>query len=170
MTQATPSTPGPSWPRAARIRGLVIGAAIGGTLFVFGLFPSSGDGPGIPIGPGALLAGTIGGWLFAPAAIRASSKKRIALVLCGYAALATVIGDVVASAQIVYRTIPGGFAIERAVDGIGDTFSLAEFGILIMGALFFPLALGAAMLWRVLLTEFPPSVGAKAESRDIPER
>lgn len=175
MTEPTLSSPSPSWPRSARIRGLLIGAAIGGSIFVLGLLPTTGDETGIPIGPGALLAGTVGGWLFGPAAIRAKSTKRIALVLCAYAALATLIGDVVASAQVVYRMMPGGFTLEQAVDGIGDTFNLAGLGILIIGPLIFPLALGAAMLWRVLLTEGPflvdgHSHGAKAESvaaRDV---
>lgn len=178
MTEPMLSSPGRSFARSARIRGSLIGAAIGGSIFVIGLLPRPGDETGIPIGPGALLAGTIGGWLFGPAAIRAKSTKRIALVVCAYAAVATLIGDVVASAQVVYRTMPGGFTLDRAVDGIGDTFTLAGLGILIMGPLIFPLALGAAMLWRVLLTEGPFHIGAqsleaKAESatpRDISER
>jgi hypothetical protein len=141
---------------------LVIGAAIGGVIFLLGSFPASGDGPGIPIGPGALLAGTIGGWLFAPAAIRAKSTKRIALVLCAYGALATVIGDVVASAQVVYRTMPpGALTIERVIEGIGGTLTLAGFGILIMGPLAFPLALAAALVWRVILTEHPIMVDGR---------
>ena len=159
MTQPTPSASPP--PRSSRVRGLIIGAAIGGSIFVLAALPTSGDEPGIPVGPGALIAGTIGGLLFGPAALRARSRKRIALVLIAYAALATLIGDVVAATQVVYRTIPGAMTLEKAIDGIGDTFTLAGFGILIMGPLIFPLALGAAALWWVLLTEAPFPVEAQ---------
>ena len=152
MAHPTPATSGKQERRSRRTRGLIAGAAIGGTVSLFGVLAASQDPNGIPLAPGALAGGAIGGWLFGPLAIAGRSRKRTALVLCTYAGLATLIADVVASTQVAFRTMPAGFTLDNAVHAIGNAWTLAGFGILIIGPLIFPLALLGAALWWLFLT------------------
>lgn len=131
--------------------GLVIGLLIGGTIALLEALVSSGDEPGIRVGMGAVLTGAIGGWLFAPSAIRAKSRWRLALVVVGFALFVTVIGAVVVALEIEFRHLPGQLSVELAAQRAGSSLTVAGFGILIVGPLMAPLTLGAAAVWSAIV-------------------
>ena len=150
--------------RSGRARGLLIGFLIGGTVALLEALVSSGDEPGIRVGIGAILTGATGGWLFAPSAIRAKSRWRLALVVLGFAAFVTVMGAVVVALQVEFRHLPAQFSIELAAQRAGSSLTVAEFGILIVGPLMAPLTLGAAAMWSAILRD-----GTRDISADAPE-
>jgi hypothetical protein len=158
-------------PQAAALNdvgGRRLGAAVGfgvgiGLSLAVGLFDSvSGEEPALPtLELPMLLAGTLGGWIIGPRAMRARTRRDWVGAVWRLACLAVLIGDVVVAYQISFHR-PPGTPIVALSEQVGATFVLAALGLVFFGWLAIVCTSIAAGIWagcmRSVRRRFAPAV------------
>lgn len=146
----------PATPPGVRAIGLAAGLAIATIVAVvglpYGLFLSVGFDPSF--GFVGLVAGSLGGWVMAPAAYRARTRTGWAGVIVVLGLLAVVIG-----AFTVGEVISIGISLSALASGsvagvIGGLFVgpfLAFIGVLYVGLFVLPFTLAASAAWGLVM-------------------
>jgi hypothetical protein len=134
-----------------RVAGLIAGLAVaGGYELLVALDAGDLGSPGYGIA--AVIAGSLGGWIFGPGARSSQSDHALAIRIVGLAVTTVVIGAIVVGVQM-------GLAIEPASDGFRTTFDAVlamvilalVFGVPTLGLLILPVTLAASAIWALLM-------------------
>src|SRR4051795_4938268 len=127
-------------PIKARFIGLIVGGGIGG-LFLLGSGADPNTGSmSSSFGPATFAGGAIGGWLLGPRAWRAHGRRAWVTTIAELAGVAVLVGDAVVVATVTIHGSASAYPREASAV-IGEMLSLYAFGLILLGWLYFLMAL-----------------------------
>jgi hypothetical protein len=162
--------PVPTWVRRlGAVSGLVIAVLVSAAAFVFDAL-SHGNPFGPSVAPPTLAAGMIGGWLAAPGAWYARTRRDWIVVVIGLGVLAIAIGDATEVANLVICQAQSGFAgiagwpspldVATGFSGLlAGSVGLFLLGLVFVGWFAAPFTIGAATVWAVVMRLARPRLG-----------
>lgn len=171
LASTDPPLQAPS-PRTARWLGALVGFGVAG-LFVAAGFqvllgqPIAGASLFWQQGVPTLVAGTVGGWMLAPRAGRASTRRAWLGVILRLAILTVVLGSLGVGLALGFETAIRDQTETVLIVPIGIAYGLflGALGIGFLGLFVLPLTLLAAVVWASVMGLLRPVAGRRSSGR-----
>ena len=141
----------------SRMAGLIAGLAIAVGYLAFDVLETGDAGPLGTFGLPTVIAGSLGGWIFGPAARTSQTDRGWAGVIVGLAVTSVVIAAVVVGIQLglAMETAPRGF--ETTFHAVLSMVSLTVlFGVPTFGLFMLPLTIAASAIWALVMVFVRP--------------